>query len=366
MVMCMPAYLRRFCCFASLICLLLLMPFASAQSLWPSASQWRQLQQGMNSDATVRPVMAAQRRIADAALTAPPQPIATLSSGGRLQGDAVKENTAASLKDMDKIQALALLYKLSGDTRYATRAGDFLQAWADTNQPTGQPIDETGLEPAIFGYRLVRADLPEPRRTRIDNWLRNVARAEISTRVMKRPTATNNWHSHRLKIVGLIGYALGDAELIRYAKQGFLTQIADNLRADGESIDFIERDALSYHVYDLRPLVTLTLAFAEDGDQLYRWQAPNGASVARSVAWLLPYLRGEKSHAEFAGSRVPFDKARSDNREKGHEIGAPYDPKNALPLMELAAAYDPACAQLAQQLGNGPRLRLLLSSLPKD
>lgn len=320
----------------------------------------------MGTDPAIKQVIAAQRRIADAALDAAPQPIATLSSGGRLQGDAIKGNTAASLKDMDKIQALAVLYKVSGDARYAKRAGDFLDAWATVNQPTGQPIDETGLEPAIFGYRLVRADLPDASRTRIDAWMRNIARAEISTRVMNRPTATNNWHSHRLKIVGLIGYAVGDAKLIAYAKQGFRTQIADNLRPNGESIDFIERDALSYHVYDLRPLVTLTLAFAEDGDALYRWQAQNGASVAQSVAWLLPYVRGEKTHAEFAGSHVPFDKARSDNREKGHEIGAPYDPKNALPLMELAGAYDPACAELARQLGNGPRLRLLLSSLTKD
>jgi len=62
---------------------------------------------------------------------------------------------------------------------------------------------------------------------------------------------------------------------------------------------------------------------------------------------------------------VPFDKARSDNHEKGHEIGTPYDPKNAQPLMDLAAAYDPACASLARSLGGGnnARLRLAFSSL---
>jgi hypothetical protein len=266
---------------------------------------------------------------------------------------------------MDKIQALAVTYKVTGDARYATRAGEFLDAWAARNQPTGQPIDETGLEPGIFGYRIVRADLPVAARDRIDAWMRNIAQAEIDSRVLKRPTATNNWHSHRLKIVGLIGYALGDAKLLLYAKNGFRAQINDNLRPGGESIDFIERDALSYHVYDLRPLVTLALAFAEDGEDLYHWQASNGASVARSVSWLLPYLRGEKAHAEFAGSQVPFDKARSDNHEKGHEIGTPYDPKNAQPLMDLAAAYDPACAALARSLGGGnnARLRLALSSL---
>lgn len=344
----------------------LIAPLASAQALWPTNPQWERLRSSSKNDPVVRQTMAAQRRIADEALTTPPQPVATLSTGGRLQGDAIKDKTAAGLKDMDKIQALAVTYKLSGDARYAVRAGEFLDAWAGRNEPTGQPIDETGLEPAIFGYRIVRADLPAATRDRIDVWMRNIASAEIASRVMGRPTATNNWHSHRLKLVGLIGYALGDAKLIGYAKQGFRTQIGENLRPGGESVDFIERDALSYHVYDLRPLATLTLAFAEDGDDLYRWQAPNGASVANSVTWLLPYVRGEKTHAEFAGSRVPFDKARSDNHEKGHEIGAAYDPKNALPLMELAAAYDPACAELARRLGNAGRLRLVLSSLKSD
>ncbi|RFB69451.1 MULTISPECIES: alginate lyase family protein [unclassified Herbaspirillum] len=352
---------RPFVHLLALLCLLIAAPFASSQSLWPSSQQWEQLRR----DPKFKQAMTAQHRIADEALAAEPQPIATLSSGGRLQGDAVKGKTAASIKDMDKIQALAVTYKMTGDARYAARAGAFLDAWAARNQPTGQPIDETGLEPGIFGYRIVRTDLPVAARERIDTWMRNIAQAEIDSRVLKRPTATNNWHSHRLKIVGLIGYAIGDAKLIIYAKNGFRAQINDNLRPGGESIDFIERDALSYHVYDLRPLVTLALAFAEDGEDLYHWQAPNGASVARSVTWLLPYVRGEKTHAEFAGSQVPFDKARSDNHEKGHEIGTPYDPKNAQPLMDLAAAYDPACAELARSLGSGnnARLRLALSSL---
>src|SRR5450830_75762 len=209
--------------------LLLAAPLASAQSLWPSSAQWAQLQRRMTTEPDIRQTMASQRRIADDALSSAPQPMTSVSSGGRLQGDAVKAQTAASMKDMDKIQALAVTYKLSGDARYAARAG--------ANQPTGQPIDETSLEPGIFAYRLIRPELPATSRDRIDGWMRNVARAEMASRVMKRPTATNNWHSHRLKIVGLIGYAVGDAQLIDYARQGFRAQIADNLRPDGESVD---------------------------------------------------------------------------------------------------------------------------------
>ncbi|QNH14791.1 alginate lyase family protein [Xanthomonas sp. SI] len=333
-------------------------PAAAMQRLWPTEQQWRQL--GTGSDAAT-----AQLRLADAALQDTAHPIAALNTAGRLKGDPVKASTEASLGDMRKIQALAVAYALTGEERYATKAGDYLGRWAAMNQPTGQPIDETGLEPAIFAYRIVRKELPAGTRHDVDDWMRRIARAEIASRDIKRKTATNNWHSHRLKTVGLIGIALDDDALIAYARDGFKQQIGDNLRPDGQSIDFIERDALSYHVYDLRPLVTLALAFSERGDDLYQWQARNGASLAHSVQWLLPYLRGDKTHAEFVGSDVAFDKARSRNGEAGHVVGSVYAPRDALPLLSLTAAYDAESARLATQFGSDTAdLRLALSLLP--
>ena len=333
-------------------------PAAAMQRLWPTEQQWRQI--GTSSDAA-----AAQLRLANAALHATAHPIAVLSTAGRLKGDPVKANTEASLGDMRQIQALAVAYALTGEARYATKAGDYLGRWAAVNQPTGQPIDETGLEPAIFAYRIVRKELPTGTRHDVDDWMRRIARAEIASRDPKCKTATNNWQSHRLKSVGLIGIALDDDALIAYARDGLKRQIGDNLRPDSQSIDFIERDALSYHVYDLRPLVTLALAFSECGEDLYHWQARNGASLERSLQWLLPYLRGDKTHAEFVGSDVAFDKARSRNGEAGHVIGSAYAPRDALPLLSLTAAYDPDNAGLVTQLGDSMAdLRRALSLLP--
>ncbi|UTH75732.1 alginate lyase family protein [Chromobacterium sp. IIBBL 290-4] len=341
------------------------LPLHAAETLWPSTQQWQALQRQTESDADASAVFQAQRRIADAALRDGPQAVAALSTEGRLAGDPVKVQTEAALRDMAKIQALAIAWTLDGDARYLKQAGAYLQAWAETNRPTGDPIDETGLEPAIFGYRLLRDHLPKAQRDKIDGWLREVARAEIASRNMKRKTATNNWHSHRLKIVGLIGFALNDQALIRYARDGLKQQLSDNLLPDGSSIDFQERDALSYHTYDLQPLLTLALAFAERGEDFYRLQAPSGASLQKSVAFLRPYLDGSRTHAEFVGSAVPFDKARSDHHEAGHVIGAAYDPRNAAATLELAAAFEPGYADLALKLSGGrPHLRWLISRLP--
>jgi hypothetical protein len=189
----------------------------------------------------------------------------------------------------------------------------------------------------------------------------------MASRDLSKRTATNNWHSHRLKTVGLIGFALGDKTLINYAREGLHRQLSDNLLPSGASIDLIERNALSYHVYDLRPLVTLALAFAEQRVDFYHWRTARGASLAKSVDYLQPYLTGAKSHAEYVGSNVAFDKARSDNHEEGNQIGEPYDPKNALPLLELAAGFDKRYVKLAHTLGGTtPHLRLLLSTLPEN
>ncbi|WCM86726.1 alginate lyase family protein [Acidovorax sp. NCPPB 3576] len=347
--------------FAMLSCAAL----SHAQTLWPTERQWAQAREPSASVPAWRSAVTAQRRIAEDAMKSEPRPVAVLTTGGRLRGDALKAQTEAGLQDMAKIQALAITYRLDRDPRHAAKAGEYLLRWSQANHPSGQPIDETGLEPAIFGYRMVRGDLGAATRESIDGWMRRIAEAEMGSREMKKKTATNNWHSHRLKIVGLIGFALGDARMIAYARDGLRAQINDNLLASGESVDFQERDALSYHVYDLRPLVTLALAFAEQGEDFYHWKAANGASIAHSVAWLMPYLKGEKTHAEFVRSDVRFDKARSDNGERGHVVGSLYEPRDALPLLVLAAAYDPECAALAQRLSGGrANWRLAFNLLP--
>lgn len=152
-------------------------------------------------------------------------PIAVLSTAGRLKGEAVKASTEASLGDMRKIQALAATYALTGEAGYATKAGDYLGRWAAVNRPTGQPIDETGLEPAIFACRIVRKALPDDTRDAVDDWMLRIALAEIASCDTKRKTATNNCHSHRLKTVGLIGAALDED-----ASEIFLTPLFPELK----------------------------------------------------------------------------------------------------------------------------------------
>jgi hypothetical protein len=309
----------------------------------------------------------AVRAQADHAAADPPNPIARITTEGRLDGDPDKVATDRALADMGKLEALGLAYAVTGAAPYLAAIERDLDAWAAVNQPTGDPIDETRLEAAIVAFDLTAPALAPAHRDRIARWLHRVAAAEIASRKGHRATAINNWNSHRLKLVGLVGYALDDAALVDWARRGYEAQIADNLRPDGSSFDFEERDALHYHVYDLVPLLRLAIVLARDGGHPYTQAAPSGATLAAGVAFLLPYARGEQQHAEFVRSRVPFDRQRAANGQAAYQPGRLFEPAEARPALELAQFFQPELAALVADLAGAhgaawPTVRVLLNA----
>ena len=208
----------------------------------------------VHDDPEARALFAPLQSAAQAALAAPPDPIPRLQTEGKLSSDPVKIQTQHSLQDMGKLTALAWVAAVTaagnplraGDPAVA-KAKQFILAWSDVNQPTGDPIDETNLEPLFVAYDLTRPAFAPDERGRVDAWRRRVAAEELRTGPRKSTTSMNNWNSHRLKIVGLIGYTLGNPSLIGGALDGDRRQVAVNLAPDGSSFDFHEGDALHYH-----------------------------------------------------------------------------------------------------------------------
>jgi Alginate lyase len=296
-----------------------------------------------------------QRRLADESLTEDPHPVDTIRTEGLLQGDPRKKATWAALGDMDKIYALALVYKVSGDRKYLRALTAYLGMWAGTDRPRGDPIDDTNLDPVIEAYDMVKGDLPMATATSVYKWLKATAEMELRAPFNQptRATATNNWHSHRLKIVGEIAFAIGDTALQGFTIRGMREQIGRNLNPDGSSSDFVSRDALHYHVYDLEPLLTLAIVLQRaTGVNYYTYVSPAGTSIRQSVQWLLPYLDGTKTHAEFVHSTVDFDRQRGQNGEAAYKTGTLFDPKNGVEALLLASYFDtnPALMSLARKL----------------
>ena len=324
---------------------------APAQVLAFSAEGTRRLAELVASDRDVAALFRSLQRTADESLQQTPQPARQLLSEGRLDSDPQKKQTKESLRDMPKLYALGQAYAVTQDKRYAEGAKRFILAWATTTEPTGNPIDATKLDLLISAYAVTRVEMSAAERQTVDGWLEQLAQQQINDRKPNSATSFNNWNSHRMKVIGLIGFVLQDRRLVQAAAEGFRQQVAADLMPDGSSFDFHERDALHYHCYTLEPLLELAIAAQQNGAVgLYQYAAPNGASLAKSVAFLVPFAEGKQQHAEYVNSRVDFDRRRGAAGQKGFEAGAPFDPKTARRTLELASFFEPGLSALVGQL----------------
>lgn len=293
---------------------------------------------------------AAQRHLGDQ-----PNPLAHLHTEGTLPNHGIREQSIAAEKDWPIVRQAALAWRISGDRRYLKQVDDYLAAWAGVYRPDFNPIDETNLDMVINAYALTAADLsPETREAsrRLISTLGNGYIAHIQQfRGPKKGTQTNNWQSHRIKLITVAAVALGDHSMLQQAFGLFKQQIADNVLADGSVTDFQDRDALHYVVYDLEPLVQAALAAkADGGDWLHA--AVNGTSLSAALDWLVPYANGERSHEEFVHTRVQFDKDRARVGEAGYS--GTWQPKSSATLFWLAAQLDRRYLPVAKQLAEHP------------
>lgn len=291
---------------------------------------------------------------AEEALTATPNPADTILTEGILQGDARKTRTWKSLEDMQKVYALALVFKITGEQKYLSKTSEFLLAWAKRNKPQGNPINDTNLDRIIFAYDLVKNDLSTDVSLATSAWLLQVGLQEINSyqKAINRGSLTymNNWNSHRIKEVAEVAWAINNDSLKNWAVLAYKTQIAQNLNADGSSYDFHERDALHYHVYDVDPLmVAATIMHRDKRFNAYEYKAAKGSSLKGSVDWLVPFFTGEKTHAEWVNSKAAFDKKRAANGEKGYIAGTLFKPEEAKTSIALANYWDKGLLAIYQQ-----------------
>ncbi|HEX4129378.1 MAG TPA: alginate lyase family protein [Pirellulales bacterium] len=334
------------------VLMLLLIQSAPAQTVTLNPAQQQRLLALANTHKDGKLLVKIVLRDADLALAEQPHPVAEIQSAGLLNSDADKKQTVAALEDMPRMEDLAWAMTMTGKQAYADHLRDYVLAWAAKMTPPPNPIDATKLAPLIMAYDLLRPRLTAVDRRKVDAWLQACAVRLIDEgKPNKDGTIYTNFHSHRLKIVGLVGFVTGDKKLVQYAIDGFKQQVVHNLNPDGSSYDFHERDALHYHVYTLEPLLALAIAADKNGDcNLYDYQASNKASLRKSVEFLLPYLQGQKTYAEYVNSKVEFDRKRADAGQKGFEIGGAFDPAGARNRLGLASYFDPRLRGLVAQL----------------
>lgn len=338
----------------SIFCLFVLL--ANAQIVSLSTVEVTKLKSLIGKDAEAKKHWEGLLKTAEEALLASPNPADTLLTEGILQGDPRKTRTWASLEDMQKVYALALAYKLTGEQKYLIKTSEFLLAWAIKNQPQGNPINDTNLDRIIFAYDLVKDELSTDINLATNLWLMKVALQETKSfdKALNGGSLTymNNWNSHRIKEVAEVAWAINNEQLKLWAIEAYKKQISKNLKPDGSSYDFHERDALHYHIYDIDPLMVTATILQRDskfGEDPYRYTAAEGSSLSGAVNWLVPFFTGEKTHAEWVNSKSAFDKKRAANGEKGYIAGTLFNPNEGRTSIALAHYFDSKMLHIYQQ-----------------
>ena len=312
-----------------------------AQRITLAIERLGSLQAALRTDAGAAQSFDAVKKTADRALGETPQAIKRIVSEGTLYSDPEKKRSLAARRDLFKVEALGYAYAVTGKSDYGRKAREFTLAWARTYVGDGNPINETEFVRLMRGYDLARGLFSAMDRAEVDRWLLRIADDERKA-IRPGTTATKNNHmSHRLKIIGHVGYLLADEGLRRWTTAEYPRHIERNLNRDGSSFDFHQRDALHYHVYDVLPLVELCLAAEQNGDHLYDYATSKGATLENAIAFLIPYVEGEKTHREFVASTVKFDRERSAAGDPTIRVGAAWKAEEARRLFDLAGFFSP-------------------------
>ena len=289
-------------------------------------------------------------RAANAAARREPHAIARVHTEGTLPHQGIYDQSREAMRDWPAMRDLALGFALTGDETYLRAVTRYFAAWLDVYRASLNPIDETGLDNVILAYDLVGKWLPDDRRQKMAELMRALATGYLAVQPNTRKgTTVNNWQSHRVKLITLSAFALNDPGLIKSAQRAFQAQLDYNLRPDGSTVDFEQRDALHYVVYDLEPLLMAALAANAHGLDWYRMNGRHGASLETALQWLEPYAAGERTHEEFAHTTVEFDRTRAKAGLPG--FSGRWDPKISAILYQLAGRLNPRWTTLATQLG---------------
>ncbi|AXB78508.1 alginate lyase [Novosphingobium sp. P6W] len=263
------------------------------------------------------------------------------------------EADKSSLRDMEAMFDLALAWRLSGEKTFLRQAIRYIDAWVSVYEPSFNPIDEGRFDKLILAYDLVERSAPAATRAKVDSFLRKMASGYIAAMetgdVPIKPTLTNNWQSHRIKLATLAAYQIGDAGLITRANTLFERQVEANLRPDGSTLDFAQRDALHYVNYSLSSQLMAALAAQSHGADWYGYRGSEGRSLPRTLDWLGVFASGQQLHVEFVKSVVPYDRQRAAAGGSTYQ-NKPWDPATSQQLFAMAAKLDPKLQPLAARL----------------
>jgi len=280
---------------------------------------------------------------------------------GLLPHEGDRDASLLSQQDWQQTLVQALAFRVSNAPVYADKAVAYIKEWLPLYRSSSNPVDEAGLVQFLFALDLVREHLSPELSARIPAFGAQLAEAYLTPdwRVGDDSTLLNNWQSHRIKLATAGAYLSGDARWIDAARAAFIAHVRKNVRDDGSTYDFAQRDAMHYVAYNLEPMLMAASMAAAHGHDWYGAPEIRGR-LASALDWLAPYARGERQHEEFVRSTVKFDARRAAANVKGYS--GPWQRNEAADLYRIALHLDPQFHAVSAGLDATPVTRALFSA----
>jgi hypothetical protein len=243
-------------------------------------------------------------------------------------------------------------------------AASALLSWAQVYRPSGNPIDEWFFVPLLQAVDLVAWALPPGEQATLLNWAGAFAISGdrfYEGKAERNSARSNNWMARRL-LIRTVAATVAGHDAARAAMPSLLREfVARNYvtgpsgERDGRTVDFMQRDALNYHLAAVQPLVEVRLYAPDLVDHVVR------VAVRSGLEFIRPYFLGQKEHIEFARTSVPFDRER---RDDGNPVfrNAPWLPSRGRVLLRLARPVFPEIRDWTEQIVDhryDPRTKLL-------
>jgi len=282
------------------------------------------------------------------------QPIRAFHLAGTLNKDPAHQEADRAKQNFPKIFDLAIAARTSPEplrSQCKAKAASALLAWARTYQPSGNPIDDSYFLPIFQAVDLMVPIMNHADAQTLLEWIDSFAVAGDQFYAQKAPSSRyapkinniriNNfmaWHLLMRAMSGTIRQDQNSVQqtrsmLVAFVNQTFLP--GENGTIDGTTYDFVQRDALHYHIYLLEPLVWMTLFTPKVIDQRTRERIDLGLNL------LKPYYLGEKQHIEFQHTVAAFDLKRiEEDKNRTFQI-KPWEPKEARTLFLMARQVFP-------------------------
>lgn len=214
-----------------------------------------------------------------------------------------------------QMPALVAACKISGEPRYAQHAAAHLRAWfidpatrlnpnlqyaqAISGRTTGRGIgiiDTVHLVEVARAIEVLQASdvLSAEERGQIKRWFTDYLQwLTTSKNGQEERDAKNNHGSCWLLQVAAFAHLTGDQQLLAYARERFKTVLLPTqLATDGSlPLELKRTKPYGYALFDLEALAALCQVLSTPEDNLWTYATPDGRSMAKAVAWMVPYIR---------------------------------------------------------------------------